>query len=635
MSFCLVLLGIWQLQAVSYNTVPVPSSKQFGIGYASHFKISSSEEAFVLGICGLTWSDFPKRSYDGYRAFVDSRIADREKRSGKSAKDHQWCVEYSYIDLLTFSGWGKKAGYSTEDALGDAVLSANDDPLSFVEWRTDDLTPYLKSCPQGSSFLQSMDDLLDKANGWMATVIYYDNYTWYGTRFSTIGHGVAICGFSYNPSKNVTDPTALKGLFVVESDNDRENGSGGASAPDTITYCPVSWNGSRYQVSNVFGATGYLDPSENGRILYSETTPSVVTVSSEDAVVDVKCRVTFGKNGGTGGDDYVTATYGQPMPTQPPRTAPKKNGFSFGGYWDTLNAGGKQYYDANMKSVRNWDKQQSTFTLWAKWTAIPSTATYRVTFGKNGGTGGDSYVTATFGKPMPAPRTAPKKSGWTFGGYWDTLACDKNGNPLGKQYYNAQMQSVRNWDKNATGTLWAKWTVRVKLGKNGGTGGDDYVTVIYGQPFPIRKMPVKSGYKFGGYWVSASSCTGQCYNEDGTGTSTMKWTTGGSPTIWALWIPVGDTGNHYYVTVAAKSGSYRYEIPFSGSGNMSYSGFTPSASWLKKDSLGISYNAGSSSGTFNIYYSVTANTSSANRTATMTGIFGGSNITLHITQSAQ
>ena len=327
MSFCLVLLGIWQLQAVSYNTVPVPSSKQFGIGYASHFKISSSEEAFVLGICGLTWSDFPKRSYDGYRAFVDSRIADREKRSGKSAKDHQWCVEYSYIDLLTFSGWGKKAGYSTEDALGDAVLSANDDPLSFVEWRTDDLTPYLKSCPQGSSFLQSMDDLLDKANGWMATVIYYDNYTWYGTRFSTIGHGVAICGFSYNPSKNVTDPTALKGLFVVESDNDRENGSGGASAPDTITYCPVSWNGSRYQVSNVFGATGYLDPSENGRILYSETTPSVVTVSSEDAVVDVKCRVTFGKNGGTGGDDYVTATYGQPMPT--PRTAPKKNGFSF------------------------------------------------------------------------------------------------------------------------------------------------------------------------------------------------------------------------------------------------------------------------------------------------------------------
>ena len=35
------------------------------------------------------------------------------------------------------------------------------------------------------------------------------------------------------------------------------------------------------------------------------------------------------------------------------------------------------------------------------------TALYRVTFGKNGGTGGDNYVTATEGQLMPTPRTAP------------------------------------------------------------------------------------------------------------------------------------------------------------------------------------------------------------------------------------
>ena len=174
---------------------------------------------------------------------------------------------------------------------------------------------------------------------------------------------------------------------------------------------------------------------------------------------------------------------------------------------------------------------------------------------------------------------------------------------------------------------------KVAFGKNGGTGGDDYVTVTYNQPFPTRKMPTKTGYKFGGYYISASSKTGQCYNADGTGTSSMKWATGGTPTVWALWTT--DSGNHYYATVNAAAASYVYKIPFSGSGNMSYSGFTPSASWLKKDSFGISYNAGSSSGTFNIYYSVTANTSSANRTATMTGTFGGGKITLHVTQSAQ
>ena len=136
---------------------------------------------------------------------------------------------------------------------------------------------------------------------------------------------------------------------------------------------------------------------------------------------------------------------------------------------------------------------------------------------------------------MPTPRTAPKRTGWTFEGYWDTLACDASGNPLGKQYYDASMKSVRAWDKTAPGTLWAKWTVRVKLGKNGGTGGDDYVTVTYNQPFPKRKMPTKSAYKFSGYWVSSGSKTGQCYNPDGTGTASMKWTTGGSPTIWARW----------------------------------------------------------------------------------------------------
>ena len=159
----------------------------------------------------------------------------------------------------------------------------------------------------------------------------------------------------------------------------------------------------------------------------------------------------------------------------------------------------------------------------------------KVTFGKNGGTGGDNYVTATTGKAMPTPRTAPTLKGWSFGGYWDTLACDEKGNPLGKQYYNPKMESVRAWDKTTAGTLWAKWTCKVNLGKNGGTGGDDYVTAIYGQPFPARTMPKKSGYDFGGYWVSSNNGIGQCYNPDGTGTASMKWTTGGTPTIWALW----------------------------------------------------------------------------------------------------
>ena len=239
-------------------------------------------------------------------------------------------------------------------------------------------------------------------------------------------------------------------------------------------------------------------------------------------------KVTLGKNGGTGGDSYVTCTKGQPMPK---RTMPTKAGYVFDGYWTSTGTGGVKYYNADGTSAHAWDNGGSV-TLWAKWVAETKV---KVTFGKNGGTGGDNYVTATTGKAMPTPRTAPTLKGWSFGGYWDTLACDAKGNPLGKQYYNSKMESVRAWDKTTATTLWAKWTVKVTLGKNGGTGGDSTVTVIKGQPFPKRTMPTKSGYTFGGYFVSASSKTGQCYNPDGTGTSSMKWTTGGTPTVWALW----------------------------------------------------------------------------------------------------
>ncbi len=255
--------------------------------------------------------------------------------------------------------------------------------------------------------------------------------------------------------------------------------------------------------------------------------------------------VTLGANGGSGGTTSVVATYGSDMPSI---AVPTKSGHTFGGYWTTVKTGGVQYYNADGTSARAWDKKSNT-TLWAKWTAAPVTC--RVTFGKNGGTGGDNYVTATYGKAMPTPRTAPKLSGWTFAGYWDTTAVDANGNPKGKQYYDANMKSVRAWDKSGAATLWAKWTCRVTLGKNGGTGGDNYVTVIRGQPFPKRTMPKKSGYTFGGYWISSSKKTGQCYNADGTGTSSMKWTTGGKPTIWALWTKGQSDGEKLVAAPAA------------------------------------------------------------------------------------
>ena len=70
------------------DTPSTPTS-DFGPGNASEFYISQSEKAFVSGVYNLHWSDFAVRS-DGYYAYANENIVDREKRSGSSAPDHSW-----------------------------------------------------------------------------------------------------------------------------------------------------------------------------------------------------------------------------------------------------------------------------------------------------------------------------------------------------------------------------------------------------------------------------------------------------------------------------------------------------------------------------------------------------------------
>ena len=77
---------------------------------------------------------------------------------------------------------------------------------------------------------------------------------------------------------------------------------------------------------------------------------------------------------------------------------------------------------------------------------------YTVTLDMQSGKDGSTSVTATYGSAMPS-MTKPTRTGYTFGGYFTGT----NGN--GTQYYNANGGSVRNWDKTANTTLFAKWTI--------------------------------------------------------------------------------------------------------------------------------------------------------------------------------
>lgn len=75
---------------------------------------------------------------------------------------------------------------------------------------------------------------------------------------------------------------------------------------------------------------------------------------------------------------------------------------------------------------------------------------YTVTLSPREGKGGTSSVQVTVDSPMPAA-TAPSLEGFRFGGYFSSI------NGLGVQYYDAEMNSVHDWENYYSGILYAYW----------------------------------------------------------------------------------------------------------------------------------------------------------------------------------
>ncbi|MEX1308539.1 MAG: InlB B-repeat-containing protein [Eubacteriales bacterium] len=165
------------------------------------------------------------------------------------------------------------------------------------------------------------------------------------------------------------------------------NGGGGTMVSSTHTY-----DIAETLTSNSLTKTGYdfagwaIDAS--GSVVYSDA-QSVINLASENGLtVNLYAKWTakitalsFDNNGGNGGQSSTkTVTYESPMPT--PITLPTKTGCIFNGYFDAAN-GGIQYYDNTGISTRTWDKEDSTATLYAQWTA----SVYLITYSPNGGSG--------------------------------------------------------------------------------------------------------------------------------------------------------------------------------------------------------------------------------------------------------
>ena len=267
----------------------------------------------------------------------------------------------------------------------------------------------------------------------------------------------------------------------------------------------------------------------------------------------VAYTVTLNQQGGSGGTESVTATYGADMPMA---EMPTRSGYDFFGYYEYADGVGEQYYNADGTSSQPWNVTSNT-TLHAYW----GTGKFSVTFNKQGGAGGASSTQATYGAPMPNIEP-PSLTGYTFGGYYT----ESNGG--GTKYYNADGTSAHNWDKTASTTLFAKWTVKsytVTLEPSPGTGGTPSVTATYGAAMPTAEMPERVGYDFGGYTNSIGTLY---YNASGA--SVRNWDVDGDAQLYAQWTactytitfdPQGGTGGTPSVTATYGAAMPMAEMP--------------------------------------------------------------------------
>lgn len=326
---------------------------QFGPGNGSRFPIDAGVEAHVVGVSGLDGSHFVPRS-DGFRAFTDSRVVDCEKGSGATAYDHDRCGDYSVFDILTWQGWLQYTPYADVDAYAYAYhLYLDEGDMSFKEIGTCAMAAGKSITWEGVDlsldFVGTLGDEFSTMDRLLGLTVEFHDYDWYGNFYSFLTHAVVCCGYALDTTKPLTDPTCLKGLFIIDPDNDRETNGGRAAAPNTITYCPTVWyeDFGVYEIQGIFGAAGYVWPWAD-----TYTPPETVTPRWSIAVA-------FNANGGSG--SMAAQVFAPGTAQNLTENAFRRFGYVFAG-WATSPNGPVVYGDEQSVAF------SSSVTLYAVWT---------------------------------------------------------------------------------------------------------------------------------------------------------------------------------------------------------------------------------------------------------------------------
>ena len=248
----------------------------------------------------------------------------------------------------------------------------------------------------------------------------------------------------------------------------------------------------------------------------------------------VLTSISFSANGGQGGPSMKQCLYGETPADLDPETLPYYSNYVFDGYYDSSSDYSTQYFDSEGKAVREWDKDITSYTLYAHWRVRT-----QVTFNSNGGTGGPygaKYITYGYVPANLSSSEIPTRDGYLFAGYYDGTSTSYT------QYFDSKGRAVRSWDKNYTSfTLYAGWKsgITTYFNSNGGTGGVTGTKQFYYYETPDRlteEMPTRYGYTFVGYGDTSSANSATQYF-DAYGYPTRPWNKSSSTTLYAMWRP--------------------------------------------------------------------------------------------------
>lgn len=361
---------------------------------------------------------------------------------------------------------------------------------------------------------------------------YIPGTYWYTDFNSTAG------GISYYRLTNITLSTPTVTIAATVTNATQLNLTG------TVTNCGGDGSFASdmkevyFNVNNVKDATSITASTTDGTFTKSlnNPTPDNTNNTLQAAATNIYdtgtssairfSRVTLDKQSGSDGTSTILAVNGASMASG--ATAPGKTGYTFGGYYASTGGSGKQYYNASMGSVNNWDQTTATKTIYAKWTPI----TYTVHFNGNGNTGGsmNDQTGVTYDSGTTLTANAFEKTGYNFAG-WATTQERATAGTIDRLDGAAHGNLAST--QGATAQLWAVWTPKTctvtfdyQSSAEGyaGAGTLSNVTATYNAAMPALtgNMPTAAqGYAFMGFYSETGGNGTLYYNPDKT--SAHNW----------------------------------------------------------------------------------------------------------------